>query len=60
MYYQQFTFTLIKAVLTNARAISQFLHLCSGLVQIRSVAAELIRHSFALCVRWAGLEAHVV
>lgn len=34
----------------KARAISQFLHLCSGLVQIRFVAAELIRQSFTLCV----------
>lgn len=50
MYSQQFTFTQIKAVATKARAISQFVHLCSGFVQIRFVAAELIRHSFTLCV----------
>ncbi len=48
MYDQQFTFSLIGAAVTKARAVSQFPHLCPGLVQIRFVAAELIRHSFTL------------
>lgn len=49
VYNQQFTFTVIKA-----REISQFLHLYSGLIQIRFVAAEMIGHCSTLCVH-AGL-----
>lgn len=53
MCNQQFTFTPIKAVIAKARAISQFLHLCSGLIQIRFVAAELIRLEFYIvCAGW--------
>lgn len=53
MCNHRFTLTPIKAVIAKARAISQFLYLCSGLVQIRFMAAELIRLEFYIvCAGW--------
>lgn len=51
----------LKSEALEAREISQFLHLRSGLIQIRLAAAEMIGQLFyivcACC--WAGLQAQV-
>lgn len=44
MYNQQLTVDI------KAQENSQFLHLCSGLIRITLVAAEMIGHRSTLCV----------